>query len=121
MVQDSSHQPATSFQVVVLGRGPVGKTSLINALLGRAVGEVGATMGTTRGGTEHTHVIEGHEGVLLLTDTPGLGEAGSRAWPASAKRSTWPPGPIWSCSSSTMTWAAPIARPSSTFASAANA
>ena len=31
-----------------MGTGPVGKTSLVNALLGRAVGEVGATMGTTR-------------------------------------------------------------------------
>ena len=31
MGEDSSHESATSFQVVVLGRGPVGKTSLINA------------------------------------------------------------------------------------------
>ena len=41
-----------------------------------AVGETGATMGTTRGGQAHTHVVEGVEGALLLTDTPGLGEAG---------------------------------------------
>ena len=38
------------FQLVVMGTGPVGKTSLINALLGRSVGETGATMGTTRAG-----------------------------------------------------------------------
>lgn len=65
-----------SFHVVVMGTGPVGKTSLINALLGRSVGETGATMGTTRGGAAHTHTVEGVEGTLLLTDTPGLGEAG---------------------------------------------
>jgi uncharacterized protein len=77
MVMDSSREPGAAFQVVVMGTGPVGKTALVNALLGRAVGEVGATMGTTRSGAGHTHVIEGHEGVLLLTDTPGLGEAGN--------------------------------------------
>jgi small GTP-binding protein len=64
------------FQLVVIGTGPVGKSALINALLGRTVGEVGATMGTTRVGQSHTHVVEGVEGTLLLTDTPGLGEAG---------------------------------------------
>jgi small GTP-binding protein len=62
--------------VVVLGSGPVGKTALINALLGRAVGETGATSGTTRGGATHTHTVQGVEGTLYLTDTPGLGEAG---------------------------------------------
>src|SRR5262249_57890700 len=35
------------FHVVVLGTGPVGKTSLINALLGRSAGPTGATMGAT--------------------------------------------------------------------------
>jgi uncharacterized protein len=77
MVMDSSREPGAAFQVVVMGTGPVGKTALVNALLGRAVGEVGATLGTTRSGAGHTHVIEGHEGMLLLTDTPGLGEAGT--------------------------------------------
>ena len=64
------------FEVVVLGTGPVGKTSLINAMLRRSAGETAATMGTTRGGRTHTHSVEGVEGKLLLTDTPGLGEAG---------------------------------------------
>ncbi len=72
----AGHDGAERFQLVVLGTGPVGKTSLINALLGRAVGEVGATMGTTRAGRSHTHVVEGLEGTLLLTDTPGLGAPG---------------------------------------------
>ncbi len=72
----AEHDEASRFQLVVIGTGPVGKTSLVNALLGRTVGEVGATMGTTRAGQSHTHVVEGLEGTLLLTDTPGLGEPG---------------------------------------------
>ncbi len=65
------------FHVVVLGTGPVGKTALVNALLGRSAGETGATSGTTAHGRTHTHAVEGVEGTLLLTDTPGLGEAGA--------------------------------------------
>jgi uncharacterized protein len=76
MVEAAGHRGSAEFQVVVMGTGPVGKTSLINAMLGRSVGETGATMGTTRGGQAHTHVVEGVEGALLLTDTPGLGEFG---------------------------------------------
>jgi len=76
--QDDAEGDAGSqrFQVVVMGTGPVGKTALINAMLGRAVGETGATMGTTRHGRIHTHSVAGVEGTLLLTDTPGLGEPG---------------------------------------------
>jgi uncharacterized protein len=76
MVENAGHGAIPEFQVVVMGTGPVGKTSLINALLGRTVGETGPTMGTTRSGHAHTHVVEGVEGTLLLTDTPGLGESG---------------------------------------------
>jgi uncharacterized protein len=64
------------FHVVVFGTGSAGKTSLINAILGRAVGQTEAVMGTTKAGEEHTHVLEGVEGTLLLTDTPGLSEIG---------------------------------------------
>ena len=81
-----------SFHLVVMGTGPVGKTSLINALLGRSAGETGATIGTTRAGRTHTHVVEGVEGTLLLTDTPGTGRGRSRrARPARPRRSSWPP------------------------------
>ena len=60
--EDVAHPASTEFQVVVMGTGPVGKTSFINALLGRSAGETGATMGTTSGGRVHTHVVEGVEG-----------------------------------------------------------
>jgi uncharacterized protein len=77
MVEKADHGANADFHVVVVGTGPVGKTSLINALLGRVAGETGATMGTTRVGQVHTHVVEGLGGTLRLTDTPGLGEAGA--------------------------------------------
>ncbi len=71
--QDREHR---RFHVVVFGTGSAGKTSLINAILGQAVGQVGATMGTTKVGENHTHAIDGVDGTLLLTDTPGLSEIG---------------------------------------------
>jgi small GTP-binding protein len=65
------------FHVVVFGTGSAGKTSVINALLGQHVGKIEAVMGTTRHGEEHTQIIEGVEGTVLLTDTPGISEFGS--------------------------------------------
>ncbi len=67
---------ARRFHVVVFGTGSSGKTSLINALLGRDVGRVEATIGTTKGGEAFTHEIQGVDGTVLLTDTPGLSEVG---------------------------------------------
>jgi uncharacterized protein len=68
------------FRVVVFGTGSAGKTSIINALLGVEAGKTAAVMGTTQSASEHTHALEGIEGTVYLTDTPGLseiGEAGS--------------------------------------------
>src|SRR5262249_48961471 len=65
------------FHVVVFGTGSAGKTSVINALLGQHVGKTEAVMGTTRHGEQHTQVIEGLEGTVLLTDTPGISEIGA--------------------------------------------
>jgi small GTP-binding protein len=78
MPENTVSSPGREFQVVVMGTGPVGKTSLINALLGRTAGETAAVSGTTRAGRVHTHMVEGQEGSLLLTDTPGLGAAGEQ-------------------------------------------
>jgi small GTP-binding protein len=71
-----SEQDRDEFRVVVFGTGSAGKTSLINALLGREAGAVDPIMGTTARGEVHTEVVEGVEGTLLLTDTPGLSEFG---------------------------------------------
>jgi uncharacterized protein len=75
MAAKSNHH-ADRFHVVAIGIGPVGKTSLINALLGRSAGETGATIGTTAHGLTHTYSVDGVEGTLLLTDTPSLGDPG---------------------------------------------
>ena len=68
------------FHVVVFGTGSAGKTSLINALLGHHAGKTEPTIGTTQRAENHTYKLEGVEGTVFLTDTPGLseiGEAGS--------------------------------------------
>jgi hypothetical protein len=65
------------FHVVVFGTGSAGKTSVINAMLGEEVGKTAPVMGTTRHGEVHTQTLEGIEGTVLLTDTPGLSEIGA--------------------------------------------
>jgi len=65
------------FHVVVFGTGSAGKTSLINALLGREAGKTEAIMGTTQKGENHTYAMEGVDGTVYLTDTPGLSEIGT--------------------------------------------
>ncbi len=64
------------FQVVIFGTGSSGKTSLVNALLGGDYGKTEAVMGTTRRGERHDYELEGVDGTLVVTDTPGLFEAG---------------------------------------------
>ena len=63
-------------RVVIFGTGSAGKTSLINAIIGRIVGEVGAPMGTTMEGETYTLELKGLDRQILLTDTPGILEAG---------------------------------------------
>lgn len=72
----SADREARRFHVVVFGTGSSGKTTLINALLGREVGATEAVMGTTKAGEFHTHTVKGVDGELRLTDTPGLSEIG---------------------------------------------
>ncbi len=71
-----SDRQVRRFHVVVFGTGSAGKTSLINALLGRTVGLTEPTIGTTKGGDAFTYEIEDVDGTVLLTDTPGLSEIG---------------------------------------------
>jgi hypothetical protein len=63
-------------QVVVFGTGSAGKTSLVNALIGRMVGKVGAPMGTTQAGETYSLKLKGLNRQILITDTPGILEAG---------------------------------------------
>ncbi len=63
-------------QIVVFGTGSAGKTSLVNAVIGRVVGEVGAPMGTTAAGETYHLPLRGLDRELWITDTPGILEAG---------------------------------------------
>ncbi|MGK7946499.1 MAG: YcjF family protein [Microcystaceae cyanobacterium] len=63
-------------KVVVFGTGSAGKTSLVNALIGEMVGEVEATMGTTQMGQTYRLHLRGLQREILVTDTPGILEAG---------------------------------------------
>ncbi|WP_088241328.1 YcjF family protein [Calothrix rhizosoleniae] len=63
-------------QVVVFGTGSAGKTSLVNAVMGRMVGKVSAPMGTTMVGETYCLRLKGLERKILITDTPGILEAG---------------------------------------------
>lgn len=62
--------------VVIFGTGSAGKTSLVNALMGRVVGKVGAPMGTTEVGETYTLKLKGVARRIVITDTPGILEAG---------------------------------------------
>jgi GTPase SAR1 family protein len=64
------------FRLVVFGTGSAGKTSIVNAVLGRMVGQVGAPMGTTTIGETYRFRFKGLEREIYITDTPGILEAG---------------------------------------------
>lgn len=64
------------FRVVVFGIGSSGKTSMVNAVLGRMVGQVGAPMGTTAVGETYSFRFKGLDREIQITDTPGILEAG---------------------------------------------
>ena len=63
-------------RIVVFGTGSAGKTSLINSLLGEIVGDVNAVMGTTTEGQTYSLKLKGVGREILITDTPGILEAG---------------------------------------------
>ena len=63
-------------KVVVFGTGSAGKTSVVNTLMGRMVGRVEAPMGSTKVGETYRLNLSGLEREILITDTPGILEAG---------------------------------------------
>src|SRR5271157_4927777 len=71
---EGQHEVST-LSVVVFGTVSAGKTSLINALIGRDVGTTEAVMGTTRHGESHTYQIKSVDALVEVTDTPGMSEA----------------------------------------------
>jgi len=88
-------------RVCLIGRPNAGKSSLLNALLGRDRAIVAATPGTTRDTLEEAALSTGLPAVLV--DTAGLRDDASippsaKAWRAPNARS---PPAMWPCSSST--------------------
>lgn len=65
-----------AYHLVVFGTGSAGKTSVINAVLGRIVGEVGAPIGTTVISRTYSFRLKGLEREIWITDTPGILDAG---------------------------------------------
>ncbi len=63
-------------KVVVFGTGSAGKTSLVNALLGRRVGAVGATLGTTQAVAVYDWDLPGIPHPVQIVDCPGILEIG---------------------------------------------
>jgi small GTP-binding protein len=72
LAQDASRQ---HFRVAVFGTGSSGKTSIVNAMLGRSPGEVAASIGTTTTINTYRFRFKNLEGDVQITDTPGLAEA----------------------------------------------
>ncbi len=60
-------------EIVVAGRSNVGKSSLINALLGTKLAHVGSTPGKTR--SINFYLVESQAGPFRLVDLPGYGYA----------------------------------------------
>ncbi|MEL6603594.1 MAG: GTP-binding protein [Cyanobacteria bacterium J06614_10] len=69
-----------TFEIVVFGLGSVGKTALVNALLGEMTAPIAATVGTTESAAQYRVLLSKEDSAtqreILITDTPGLLEAG---------------------------------------------
>ncbi len=77
---------AQRLRVVVFGTGSAGKTSLINALMGRNVGEVGATLGTTQAAALYRWTVPAISQPVDLVDSPGILEVGGEGREAEAQQ-----------------------------------
>ena len=71
----SANWQQRDIRIVLFGVGSVGKTSIVNGLLGDLVGQVDAPMGTTTTAATYPLRLPRIEPIVWLTDTPGLLEA----------------------------------------------
>jgi GTPase len=68
--EEGNHEPEDTLKIAVIGRPNVGKSSLVNALVGKKAVVVSSIPGTTRDSTD-THLTYGERKVILV-DTAGL-------------------------------------------------
>jgi GTP-binding protein len=73
---DSAEEEVAPMRVAIVGRPNVGKSSLLNALLGDTRTIVSSIPGTTRDAIDTTIVVDGKP--LILVDTAGLRRPGKR-------------------------------------------
>jgi GTP-binding protein Era len=76
MITETSTAPFASGFVSILGRPNVGKSTLMNALIGTKIAIVADKPQTTRTGVQGVLTIE--EGQIVFLDTPGIHKARSR-------------------------------------------
>ncbi len=76
--EEETQEEAKPFQVAVVGRPNVGKSSIINAVLGDERVMVSEVAGTTRDAVDVSFTLKGNEGELpaVLIDTAGLRRKG---------------------------------------------
>ncbi len=70
----AAQQARQPLRLVILGTASTGKTSLVNAWLGRIAGEVAPTLGTTTTAQVYGLRLQGVPRRIELMDTPGLQE-----------------------------------------------
>jgi len=70
----AAQQARQPLRLVIMGTASTGKTALVNTLLGRMVGEVAATLGTTTTAQVYEFRLKGVPRRIELMDTPGLQE-----------------------------------------------
>jgi small GTP-binding protein len=74
----ATHLSSPTLRIVVFGTGSAGKTSLVNALLQKNVGEVGVTLGTTTETRVYQWNLPGISYPVEVLDCPGILEIGSQ-------------------------------------------
>lgn len=86
LLAQQNRQP---LRLVILGTASTGKTSLVNALLGRMAGDVAPTLGTTQTVQVYGLRLQGVPRRIELVDTPGLQEGSAAGASRELEAKAW--------------------------------
>jgi GTP-binding conserved hypothetical protein len=86
----AAQQARQPLRLVIMGTASTGKTALVNTLLGRMVGEVAATLGTTTTAQVYEFRLKGVPRRIELMDTPGLQEGTAAGLSREMQAREWP-------------------------------